>query len=456
MKLLGVITLFSIFNAYSSSDCNCHFIVNDSSVKNVVPITSTAIECYFAAKAFIEDSPKLYTSCGDEVVMRYSCDDKSYIKQKFQCDELNERYAEKLLSSMNIAKTLLSTPLTVGEQNLEDPCKDLTPDQDESKKQIKLNSLTLEQVKQLTQNFIPGKVFTRPQDSWEFKLHMPNDNKGLGLFDMLFDSYGNDYGNTHGMQMSISKGIDGLYHVTMEYSTNLYTQFNQEVSDADYYDRKAKSSNPDDTKYVIHQNFLEDNLLKLMIDTQDRPELSYYKFGIGWHEINEDKLGNVLLSSAKQQKEWHKVLGEGNARQYEYIEGNGRQTGLFFEAAIGTEKDLYLSNRTRITGRAETGIAKSFANDGADRIYSEAGIDFVYQRTPDSLSYKATLSSNVSYFFNDVDPRKTTHKIGVFVGAKKFYCGLAYTHRKPSKGASYVKYDQDGESLTDMSCTKHF
>ncbi|MBT4761410.1 MAG: hypothetical protein HOO06_06905 [Bdellovibrionaceae bacterium] len=293
-------------------------------------------------------------SKNDFVGLKWGCgklEDKPNLVYNVKCNVAMLETAEVLISSiLNVTPHLSKTynKSCYGNPNLQDSTIGLGIDAKLNVEKVRIIFETKEDLLKATDGFIPGEVFDRSKDDFEVSAHLPNDNKGLGLFKAIFEKAnnddaendeddkdkddgvndGDDEGRTHGMKLKVSKGLSNKYHLTIEYSSDLYTQIQQTmrrgapdengISSINFVDRYA-----DDNGVIRgNQHFLEDNLFKILIDNKDKEDLSFYKAGFGWHQINQNKLGNVLFSSARQQQVFHGFVNgalNGNTTEYEYI-----------------------------------------------------------------------------------------------------------------------------------------
>lgn len=431
----------------STAKCLCQYKFTGFERQEI--FTATSIQCFEVVKSFAKKN--LYSAglCKktSQANFKWSCGEEKKLENDFlSCDNLEEEFASEAINSVSGLSYYLSTPSHLEFNPLDQ--KGCFSKKNEQQSDAKLNSSKIEltfkseeDLKKALSKFVPGRVFDRPTDGWQLVINLPNDNKGLGLFDALFDDYGNDEGNTHGLQLSMSKGLDNEYHVTFEYQTNLYTQ------------RTGTGTSSSDGTYYYDQLFLEDNLAKLLIDNQDKVQAKYFKAGLGWHQLNEEKLGNALLSSAKQQKDWHDLLGRDNAARYNYIGGNGTRQGLYLEGAVGRDDELLRGKKHRVISNIEAGAATSGAESTANHIYSNATITLDYQRNPDSFAYRVGASGSIKKYWKS-SPDEVRTRITFEMGKKSYSCGTSLVKNWNKRGAAYVKYDLDSDLLTDIYCRK--
>lgn len=309
---------------------------------------------------------------------------------------------------------------------------------------IQLHFDSEEEMRRKLKDIIPGAILDRPVDKWEFAVHLPNDNKGWGLFDVLFKSTPNDYGNTHGLKFSAARGDGNGYHLTIEYSTNLYTS------------KVPGSAEVKDAQGIVHvdQYFLEENLFKLMVDDMDKRNPIYFKAGIGWQNLNNDHVGSVATSAGKQQQEFHKFLNSvepGLARKYNNVGRGQDNDGLYLEGAFGLQQQKVLSDTMRVRSYQEVGAGGSTIASNTNFVRAEVGASVDYQ--PSGSKYAARVGSSLEAEKYSGDPMQVSSSVFVEMGKESFKCGTKITRRK-GRGPSYHEFDNDNEAIMAAYCRK--
>mgnify|MGYP003685173489 CR=1 FL=1 len=385
-------------------------------------------DCRVKLNGYVNENLFEQNLCSIQVksYIKFECNEFDSTKFALPCQDLEESFASRSIDSVSGMSYYISNPRFLEPSIEADPCHLLNTDPSAVEDQVKSDKISLhfktrEELLKAMEGFIPGSALDRSKDQWQFTFHLPNDNAGLGLFGLLFNKDGNDYGNTHGMKLNISKGLEDGYHLTFEYSTNLYTravphpkpgisqgELNElpakkalSLSGAEFSpgasvsprigqnngtqvsDNKPQSFDP--SKYS--QLFLEENIAKIILDNRDKVEAGYYKVGVGWHELNDNEVGNLLLSAAKQQQEWHRTLGD-DVRQYNYIKGRDSKSGVAVDLSLGRDDTLFKDHNSRITSNIEAGAGLSSANTDANYVEIKSKVNFDYQSGPDSMAYR--------------------------------------------------------------------
>ena len=287
---------------------------------------------------------------------------------------------------------------------------------------------------------ISKDFLARPKDGLEFILNLPNDNKGLGLLDVLMGDHGNDVGNTHGFLFSVSKGFDGDFHITISHESNLYT-------------KRTGDSNIVDGVKIRDQLFLEDNFTQIVWDNRAKIDPEYYSVGLGWHRINQDDVGNPLFSSVGQQKSWHEnVLGPEIAPQYNYIPNKeGSSSGVFMKASAGTDLDFSVTKIKDLSMSSEVGLAVSSADEEYNHLFNKTEVNYDAYKG-ESTTVRLTAGVEGQYYIKP-DNSSFKAKIAVEYGGEDFSCGLALKKYLFGAGADYLQYDTDADDMiTDIQC----
>ncbi len=310
-------------------------------------------------------------------------------------------------------------------------------------------------------DFVPGKVFDRSLDSFEFKIGMINDQFALGAFESIFPEWvdrglgvdGRDEGATHKIFFSVSKAIAGDYHLTLEYSSQLLTDV---VEESKYRDS--------DGVLNVNQHFLENNILKFMLDNKNQGNLTYYTVSLGWQKINQTKIGNFVFSTAHQQSGFHELLigaGVDTARYNNVVinipnslrASKRPKEGLYLEFGLGVQNEIYRSNNTRVVVNSEIMTALSDAESNANRISSNSSASFYFQEDKKSAAYRFGVKLLLDYYYNEKYSSQSSVVFFEFAPNEWYSCGLDVKMREQSAGPDHLLYDKDGDDLYSMYCT---
>lgn len=424
----------SLFSFSCLADCQCQFEIENQRPQEFS--VANPAQCFQKILSYAKDIYHSQRLCNDD-------SSSENIQFSWECGEQRELAPGNLKCAFlaeDLTTDALNSLVSIGKKNVSRGEPEI----------FKLNARKIEvtfssedELKNALVTFVPGAVFDRPINEWQFTINLPNDNKGLGLFDILFDNYGNDQGNTHGLFLSVSKGVDEEYHLTFEYQTNLYTQKTGNLTF-----NSDGTSNQD-------QLFLEDNLAELILDNRDSNKSMYFVVGIGWHKINEEDLGPLLLSSAKQQKKWHEDLGRKNAPVYNYIGGHGVREGLRTRAGMGRDDVWMQAKKFRLSSNIEAGVAISAADDQASHVYSSASVNFDYQKDADSYAFRIGINTNAEQYHHS-GPTQLKSRLTFEFGKNSYSCGTSLVKSWNEEGPTYLKYDLDRDLLTDIYCRKKF
>jgi hypothetical protein len=168
--------------------------------------------------------------------------------------------------------------------------------------------------------------------------------------------YGDDLGRTHGMDVGVScASADGVSNAFV-YSTDLYTKV------------VPGSSRPlPDGNYSRKINFTSENIFALLQDNINQNKVTYWKRGVGFINLTEQKKWG-LLQSAGQQEWFHRVqnqISPGSSDQYTYEDGSKDQWGGFVSLAVGLQTNRKLGDRCQLKLNADAGGRLSTLKDSS-------------------------------------------------------------------------------------------
>lgn len=193
---------------------------------------------------------------------------------------------------------------------------------------------TLKELKKKGAKIDVSEVFDKLKNG-SFSMRLLNDNNFAKLGTK---GSGSDRGLTHGMNLKFEHNVkDGKYTMLIEYDTSLYTSY----------------TNPSDPNYThvggvthVDQNFIEENIAKVVLKKVKSDNAFYWTAGGGFHELNKDDPNrSSLISSIKQQENFHKWFiqmqqkGDPSKRVttkiYDNIAQEGSERSVMVEGSIG-------------------------------------------------------------------------------------------------------------------------
>lgn len=412
-----------LFSTSVLADCLCtnDLFNRDKAVASVDACKSLIVEELYAA---YEDQVLCQTDASIEV--NWSCGTTPQNK-KFDCSLFGDMKAAK---NNLLLTTSLDTTLK----------KDFSPAvicEDEGIKGLKLSFKDKKDlVTSLEEMGLKGSEVFDKVDNGSFTMILTNDN---WITDMGKGGKSNDRGNTHSMLMKFDKNIgkEG-YILSLSYESNLFTQFtNPEKPD---YKRDAQNITH------VSQNFIEENVAKLVLAKAKKGDAYYWEAGGGIHQLNKDDINNpVLFSGLRQQEAFHDAFISYQRKKtpdqrvvtkiYDNIPQSGSETGLMLEGAIGKRLTLDPLSGKRIrtyldgsvTGRATTVHNASYAGLESSlntdiRIFNETGL-------------RITAGNRARVYVNS--DTTSENFVNVAVANRKFETGVTYTD--PSKKLAFYQ-----------------
>lgn len=452
-----LLLLITILNSFAWADCLCggkigQKVYINSNQANEEECFNKQVRPFIEKKSYLE----LCSLDAKELILEWSCTLKNEKQEKIElflnCADYTPIAGTEFIKALQAVNPQNPAELMLKTEDCSEnllPQKNINFNEGLGAQSVILEFDNEEQMKKALKNIAPSSILDRPVNSWQFAIHLPNDNKGFGLIDKIFKTKtGDDYGYTHGMKVSASKALNNKYHLTLEYSTDLYTQM------------IPGKNNFKDAGGVIHinQHFLEENLLKLVIDNIDEGKPLYYKAGVGLHNLNNDKAGSLVFSAARQQDKFHEIAIKenfGRHRAYNYIEQGQNNLGAYAEADAGVRSSKYISDSLRTTLSAEVGGAVSTADSKAANLHVKGTAQADWNIPRSKYALRTEIKAQVDRF-NDSSPLQKTYGIGVTLGNKSFQCGVETRIRTQSIGATYRFYDRDRDKIVDLFCKENF
>lgn len=161
-----------------------------------------------------------------------------------------------------------------------------------------------------------------------------NDNKPWSLAD---GAQGDDMGHTHGYRLNFSYLNSKKQRVVIFLTNDLYTEFNDEPS----------WRNQDGIRFAP-QFFAEEIRAGASFDTFDRDDPIYLRLGGGIHRMNYSLSDDMLLSTAKQQTEFHHAVNQSGIvpfnERVQRSNGKESQIGFFASANVGYKRQVFNLN----------------------------------------------------------------------------------------------------------------
>jgi hypothetical protein len=450
MRLLIFIFLFS------SLGHACECVVNLQGKPLFSGITSSENECYEKHVAPLM-GPKAVELCPDnktELALNWGCKEggknKPPITNFIDCKGAAPVAAAHLVNSLNAFPGVNKRVTGHLVDDSGTSCKPGTapvgaaepkPGETLGAEKIQLSFASEAELREALKKMVPGGILDRPLDGWEVNFAMPNDNGGLGALDGIFGNPGDDQQYTHGYRLSAAKGIGNGYHLTIEKSSDLYTQ------------RVPGRRGRFDSQGVYHvdQYFLEENMLKLIVDNKDKGQATYFKAGGGWQNLNNEKAGGFLTSAAGQQRDWHNALIDVDpklAPKYHNIGRGMDKDGIYVEGAVGVQGEKVLSDTVRVKGSAEVGAGASTISSDIAHVRGEVTGSVDYQPRGWDYATRVGVSSEVTKY--NGSPAQLKNTAFWEIGSEKGAVGVAYTTRSTSQGPGYHQFDNGKESIMSI------
>lgn len=277
---------------------------------------------------------------------------------------------------------------------------------------------TLEKVLPKKYQPIPGEILDQIK-SGTFSFHLLNDNN---IVDIQGGGVGDDIGKTHGLKINFEMALDRPgYKMAIEYASDLYTNFTDPIN--------TQNSRWWDDQGNVHasQNFIEENIGKILIEKEKKGDAYYYSYGGGVHQLNKTNGKGTLgiLSALGSQTKFHEfvVNNGGKARLYNNIgQPNDDEVSLFVEGKLGKRTTLLQTDNTRTFLEYEAKARLSGVEDSSYiGVKGAAYVD--YQVTQDFATRVGLGHESKVYASGDTTNVKF---VEVVMGSKKYEAGFKY------------------------------
>lgn len=230
-------------------------------------------------------------------------------------------------------------------------------------KQVRINAKDTAQIEKILDEILEKpvpKVLIDKVENTKVEITLLNDYDFKDSHSTDLARVNDDIGKTHGFKISISKNIAPIlngndnYYLDISYETNLYTNsVTPEEFQNDYRDTLYKN---DDGYWQTDAFYKEENLFGVIVAKIESQDAYYWKAGVGFHELNtDDATRGILISSITQQKWHHRDINERfgpTYREYNYINQDASQSGVFVTAEAGRDITVFNSKNSRTFMRA--------------------------------------------------------------------------------------------------------
>ena len=280
---------------------------------------------------------------------------------------------EKISPTLNCEDEKLKSELTCFAQTY--------PNVDEKTHSFFQLEMPLNQIPKEIQQNIPGQNFESSENVFLI-IGFPNDNKGFGLWGLIFKNDGDDFGDSHGSSVTIGKRNKEGTTFTLNGITNVFSSYTG-VSRIDTPSGKWEEGvRPSDV--YLQQYFTNESMINILVDNVQKNKLLYYKAGAGWIQL-DSKNHTGLLKATGQQAQWHKALGFYNFDNIS--DGLGIRNGFSIDTFVGLQKNLINQNSTcRMRNYLEIGGRASTLNDSYFK--GEIGTLIYFQKPKSNFSLK--------------------------------------------------------------------
>ena len=359
--------------------------------------------------------------------VNWSCAEKgqrvnSQKEESFSCEELRGMlYAGQLMEAALYTTHLTSAKAVTPKVADKVTCDNQTPTPDAPEKII-LKAKSKEDLKQSLETIAPVKkgLISEIFDSVEngsISLHIHNDN---GAGELIGIYGGDDVGNTHGVKFTISKALgESGYNITIDYGSTLHTNFTTGSVEEEWEDEEGN-------RYAT-QNFIEENIVKLIIEKEAKGEAFYWKAGGGVQQLNKSNSKGALgvFSALGNQNAWHSAFASaipGSARNYTNVAQEDDELGGFVDLKLGKRFTTHSSDTSHgfidgsVSGRA-TGV------EDASFVSAEASMNYDFKLNKDKVARASAGVRSRVY----VDGSKTHSPYAkVVVAGKQYEVGFKY------------------------------
>ncbi|MCO4754372.1 MAG: hypothetical protein KC478_07805 [Bacteriovoracaceae bacterium] len=429
MKKLIILSLFISQSVFAN--CICTALLNGKYYFEKE--TLNQVKCQELLVSQNVQSVKNGRLCGSDeksFELNWACGEKStkkLTKKSFSCKEIQGMisaqtlmsatlYASTFTSAASIAPTKLIQTKDCGPSEIQPPSAAATNDS------IVLEIEDDKDLKETLEKLFPenkskvGDIFDQIKNgSFTFWIH--NDNS---VTDLVQGGGSDDIGNTHGVKVSFSKAIgDAGYKLSIDYESNLFTNFTTGDRSGFWSDEQGN--------WHVDQNFIEENLGKVVLEKQAQGSAFYWKAGGGVHQLNKSDGKGALgaFSALGSQIAWHKLSVKarpGSARLYSNKGQEGDELAPFLEVGAGKRYTTFEGTRTRgfLDGNVESRIS---GVEGSSYIAADANLTVDYQLNS-SVAARASAGHKSKVY---VDGSETSGQyIEVLVGSEKYQAGIKY------------------------------
>jgi hypothetical protein len=289
--------------------------------------------------------------------------------------------------------------------------------------------------------YVPGEVFEKSKDDKiDLIISLPNDNAGLGLWWVVTGhETGDDFGDTHGVLMQVGQNVNDLY-MQGNYETNLYTH-------------RASPWGKDKGQWHADQLFTEENIIRFVVDNQNKGNVTFWQAGIGIIELNSRDVGNWLFASG-QQKGYHKLAGTWSMT--DLADGQGIRSGAFVEGSVGAviANHIFSGGKLRLKATGQlTGVLGSL--DDTSSVTAAVTTEGFYQPSSRSLAY--TLNFGVETMEHQTaNSPSTTLSGGAGLAGQSMGIKLVVRQTVAGVRQNYVNYNLDRGRTYTLQFFKKF
>ena len=296
--------------------------------------------------------------------LKWGCFEKNdkrpaYTSNSFSCDEVEGLvqagdFMEAALLAQHLTSAKAVTPPTPNEST---NCNNSGVGPSKSD-QVVLKAKSKEDLRESLKKIGPldsskiGEIFDSVENG-SISLSIYNDN---GAGELIGIYGGDDVGNTHGIKLTISKAIgESGYNISFDYSSSLFTNFTTGDVSEEWEDEEGN-------RYAT-QNFIEENIAKLILEKEAKGEAFYWKASAGVHQLNKSNTKGTFgaFSALGNQNLWHKGFSSaipGSARNYTNTPQSGDELAPMIELKAGKRFSTHDSKDSQafIDGSIDTRI----------------------------------------------------------------------------------------------------
>lgn len=233
---------------------------------------------------------------------------------------------------------------------------------------------------------------------------------------------GDDMGDTHGFELSATKALNGGHNVGISYESNLYTNFEDPVNKGFWRDTQGNLH--------VAQNFIEENIGKIMIEKAKKGDAFYWSAGGGVHQLNKSDGDGTFgrYSAMGSQIDWHKAVARrypGTATLFDNKGQDDDEVEPFVQFNAGKRQVLAQFNRTKAFADVE-GAARITGVDDAS-MASVSGRVGVERKLGGNGAVRA-VAGRRSAVYSD-SSKLNARFVDVIIGTRKVQTGFRYENR---------------------------